>query len=390
MIPLDQEAFRLNGPRNLGWMAFISFLEETMLRKFAAAASAVAMLAIVQAQACTGIRLIAGDGGVVPGRTLEFGFDLKSDVIVIPKGTVLAGSTPDGGKGISYTTKYSMLGANAVGLPDIVDGINDQGLYVGIFYFPGYASYPDATKANASRAMAPHEYANWILGNFANVEEVKANFDKIVLVPVVIDAIKQAPPVHLVVHDRNGKSVVIEPVDKTLKIYDNPLGVITNAPTFDWHMTNLRNYVNLTATNVPPIDLGHLKLAQFGQGSGMHGLPGDFTPPSRLVRAVAFTQTALPSKTALEAVLQAFHILNAFDIPVGAVRENNAGTVHTDYTLWTSVADLKNLKWYFKTYNDQSIRAVDLAAAIAAAKGKTKYIKMDSEQPVQDISTEMK
>jgi choloylglycine hydrolase len=131
-------------------------------------------------------------------------------------------------------------------------------------------------------------------------------------------------------------------------------------------------------------------LLSLGKAAGLHGLPGDFTPPSRLVRAVAFTQAALPSKTAPEAVLQAFHILNAFDIPVGAVREDNAGTVHTDYTLWTSVADLKNLKWYFKTYNDQSIRAVDLAAAIVTAKGKTKYIKMDSEQPVKDISTEMK
>jgi choloylglycine hydrolase len=361
-----------------------------MFRKCVVAALAAALIFVPQAQACTGIRLIAKDGGIVPGRTLEFGFDLKSDVVVIPKGTTIVGSTPDGSKGISYTSKYGMLGANAVGLPDIIDGINDQGLYVGLFYFPAYASYPNATKENASRAMAPHEYANWILGNFANIDEVKANFDKVVLVPVVLDAIHEAPPVHFVVHDRHGKSVVIEPVDKTLKIYDNPLGVMSNAPTFDWHMTNLRNYINLTATNVPPVDLANLKLAQLGQGSGMHGLPGDFTPPSRLVRAVAFTQAALPSKTAPEAVLQAFHILNAFDIPLGAVRAAQAGAADADYTLWTSVADLKNLRWYFKTYNDQSIRTVDLPLAIAAAKGKTKIIRMDSKQPVQDISTEIR
>jgi choloylglycine hydrolase len=357
-----------------------------MVRKCAVAAFAAAAMIIAQAQACTGVRLIAEDGGVVPGRTLEFGFDLKSNVIVIPKGTTITGSTPDGGKGLTYKTKYGMLGANAVDLPVIIDGINDQGLYVGLFYFPGYASYPDATPENTPRAMAPHEYANWILGNFANIDEVKANFDKVTLVPVVVEAIKQAAPVHFVVHDRSGRSVVIEPVDQKLKIYDNPLGVMSNAPTFDWHMTNLRNYINLTATNVPPVDLGKLQLAQFGQGSGMHGLPGDFTPPSRLVRAVAFSQAAIPSQTAPESVLQAFHILNAFDIPVGAVREEHEGELHADYTLWTSVADLKNLKWYFKTYNDQSIRAIDLATAIAAAKGKTKIIKMDSKQPIEDIS----
>jgi choloylglycine hydrolase len=340
------------------------------------------------AQACTGIRLIAKDGGVVAARTLEFGFDMHSEVMVIPAGTTLTGSLPDGGKGISYKTKYGFLGANAEGLTAIVDGINDQGLYVGLFYFPGYASYSDATKDNAARAMAPHEYANWLLGNFANVEEVKANFDKIVLVPVVVEAIEQAAPVHFVVHDRTGKSVVIEPLNKSLKIYDNPLGVMANSPTFDWHMTNLRNYVNLTATNVPPIDLGGIKLAQFGQGSGLRGLPGDFTPPSRFVRAVAFSQSAIPSDTAPQTVLQAFHILNNFDIPFGAVREVDNGQIHAESTTWTSASDLKNLRWYFKTYGDQSIHSVDLAKSLAAAHGKIRLIKMESRQPIDDVSTD--
>ena len=340
------------------------------------------------AQACTGIRLVAKDGGVIAARTLEFGFDLHSDVMVIPAGTVLTGTLPDGGKGVSYKTKYGFLGANAEGLTAIVDGINEAGLYVGLFYFPGYASYPDATNDNATRAMAPHEYANWLLGNFANVEEVKANFNKVVLVPVVVASIGEPAPVHVVVHDRSGKSVVIEPLDKSLKIYDNPLGVVTNSPTFDWHMTNLRNYVNLTASNVPPIDLGGITLAQFGQGSGLRGLPGDFTPPSRFVRAVAFSQSAIPSATAAQAVLQAFHILNNFDIPYGAVREVHDGQMHAESTTWTSASDLKNLRWYFKTYGDQSIHGVDLAKALAAAHGQIRIIKMESRQPIDDVSTD--
>jgi len=342
------------------------------------------------AQACTGIRLIAKDGGVIAARSLEFGFDLHSDVMVIPAGTTLTGTLPDGGKGISYKTQYGFLGANAEGMTAIVDGINEAGLYVGLFYFPGYASYSDATKDNAARAMAPHEYANWLLGNFATVEEVKANFDKVVLVPVVVEAIEEVAPVHFVVHDRTGKSVVIEPLNKSLKIYDNPLGVVTNSPTFDWHMTNLRNYVNLTATNVPPIDLGGVKLAQFGQGSGLRGLPGDFTPPSRFVRAVAFSQSAIRSNTAAQAVLQAFHILNNFDIPYGAVREVDNGQMHAEATTWTSASDLKNLRWYFRTYDDQSIRSVDLAKALAAAQGKIRFIKMETQQPVSDVSTNFK
>lgn len=358
-----------------------------MFRSLCVGALVAAVALAPVAQACTGIRLTAKDGGVIAARTLEFGFDLHSDVLVVPAGTELSGTLPNGGKGIGYKTKYGFLGANAEGLTAIVDGINDQGLYVGLFYFPDYASYPDATKDNAACAMAPYEYANWLLGNFASVEEVKANFDKVALVPVVIDAIKQVPPVHFVVHDRGGKSVVIEPLNKALKIYDNPLGVVTNSPDFDWHMTNLRNYVNLSVTNVPPISLGGITLAQFGQGSGLRGLPGDFTPPSRFVRAVAFSQSALPSDTAAQAVLQAFHILNNFDIPYGAVRDMQGGQVHAESTTWTSAADLKNLRWYFKTYGDQSIHSVDLKKALAAAQGRIRLIKMDSRQPIDDVST---
>ncbi len=358
-----------------------------MLRSLRFGVLAAALGFASAAQACTGIRLIAKDGSVVAARTLEYGFDLHSDVLVVPAGTVLTGTLPNGGKGIRYQTKYGFLGANANGLTAIVDGINDQGLYVGAFYFPGYASYPEATKNNAARAMAPHEYANWLLGNFANVEQVRANFNNVALVPVVIDAIGQPAPLHFVVHDRSGKSLVIEPLNKTLKIYDDPLGVITNSPTFDWHMTNLRNYLNLTATNVPPLGLGGITLAQLGHGSGLHGLPGDFTPPSRFVRAVVFTQSALPSATATQAVLRAFHILNNFDIPYGAVRDVENGHMHIESTVWTSASDLKNLRWYFKTYNDQSIRRVDLATALAAAHGRIRLIKMDSAQPIDDVST---
>jgi choloylglycine hydrolase len=354
-------------------------------------ATLVAALAFAPtADACTGIRLVAKDGGVVTARSLEFGVDLHSEVMIVPAGTALAGSLPDGGKGISYTTKYGFGGANGAGLTAIIDGINDQGLYVGLFYFPDYASYVDVTKENAAHAMAPHEYGAWLLGNFATIDEVKANFDKVTLVPTVVKELGQAAPVHFVVQDRSGKAVVIEPVNKSLKIHDNPIGVVTNSPTFDWHMTNLRNYINLRATNVPPVELNGVTLAQLGQGSGLRGLPGDFTPPSRFVRAVAFTQSAFPSDTATEAVMQAFHILNNFDIPYGAVRQTENGQTIAEITTWTSASDLKNLHWYFRTYDDQSVRSVDLPKALEAAHGQIKFIKMSGTPTIHDISTSFK
>jgi choloylglycine hydrolase len=169
--------------------------------------------------------------------------------------------------------------------------------------------------------------------------------------------------VHYIVQGASGKSIVIEYVGGKLVVYDNPLGVITNSPTFDWQMTNLRNYVNFSLTNVPPVKVESVTLQPFGQGTGMLGMPGDFTPPSRFVRAVAFSSSVLPSQTGDDAVLEAFHILNNFDIPKGAAREHEKdshGNVVADYTLWTSANDLKRKRFYFRTYENSEIRMVDL------------------------------
>jgi choloylglycine hydrolase len=343
------------------------------------------------AQACTTLLLKAKDGAVVSGRTLEFGFDMKSDVIVIPAGTAMKGSLPNGATGVSYTTKYGMIGANALGFPVIIDGINERGLFVSDLYFPGYAGYAEATPENAARAMASYEYGNWLLGNFATVDEVRAHLQDVVLVSTAVDALGGPPPLHFIIRDRSGKSLVIEPIKGKLKAYEDPLGVMTNSPTFDWHMTNLRNYLTLTAQNVPPLQLSnHVTLSPFGQGSGMFGLPGDSTPPARFVRAVAYAQTAMPPANAAAAVLQVFHIMNNFDIPLGSVRDLSGNAVHTDYTVWTSVADLKNDRWYFRTYNDQAIRMIDLRAALAAAGNKVGSISMNSQQSIIDASTALR
>ena len=85
--------------------------------------------------------------------------------------------------------------------------------------------------------------------------------------------------------------------------------------------------------------------------------------------------------------MQAFHILNNFDIPVGSVRQTVGSTTIPEFTAWTSASDLKNLRWHFRTYNDQSIRSIDLQAALTAANGKIQTISMDSQQPVVDLST---
>jgi choloylglycine hydrolase len=363
--------------------------EIPMIRKvLVAALTAAFTFATTPSFACTGISLKSGDGAAIRGRTLEFGFPLSSDVIAIPAGTAMTGTLPAGNKGIGFTTKYAMVGANAVGQTVIIDGLNDQGLSFGLFYFPGFAEYPAVTAENAVKAMAPFEFGVWVLGNFASVDELKTALAA--GGAVVVDT--PAPgfgssPSHYFVRDKSGKSIVIEPLGGTLKVFDAPLGVVTNAPSYDWHLTNLRNYLNLSVTGVPPLDLDGVMLTQLGQGAGMHGLPGDFTPPSRFVRAVAFSHAEVPSATSEDAVLAAFHILNQFDIPKGSVRDKTDGGI--ELTQWTTVSDTKNLRWYYKTYDDQTIRVIDVNKAADAAKGQVRLIKMGLPgQPVADSSTE--
>jgi choloylglycine hydrolase len=161
----------------------------------------------------------------------------------------------------------------------------------------------------------------------------------------------------------------------------------TALPNDDWHITNLDNYINLSVKDVESGAIGDVKLEAIGSGSGLLGLPGDFTPPSRFVRTAIFSQAAVPNDTAGDAVLAAFHILNQFDIPEGSVQSSAVGGTLYETTEWTTVSDLKNLRWYFRTFADQSIRMVDLKEAIEAAKGEIKTISMEaSKQPIANVS----
>ena len=256
-----------------------------MLRKVSVALlSAALTFATTPSFACTGISLKSADGAAIRARTLEFGFPMQSKVLVVPAGQEFSGTLPDGGKGLTFTGRYAFVGANALNMPVILDGLNDQGLSVGLFYFPGYASYTPVTSENAKRAIAPHEFGLWVLANFATVDEVKEGVKTIAVVPTPAPGLGSpqgmVPGTHFFIQDRSGKSLAIEPVDGTLKVHEAPLGVMTNAPTYDWHMTNLQNYINLTVKDVDKNKLGSVTLPAFGAGSGLHGLPGDFTPPS--------------------------------------------------------------------------------------------------------------
>jgi choloylglycine hydrolase len=336
------------------------------MRKFAGTTAALcaAFASFVwgtSAPACTGIRIEAQDGSVVYARTLEFGADLESKVLFLPRQYEFIGTTASGKPGLTWNGKFAAIGMNAYGFNVLIDGVNEHGLSAGGFYMPGYAEYQDINPEEESQVIAPWELVTWILTNFTNVEEVRAALPNIKVAAAPLADRQGVPPLHFVAHDESGKSLVIEYVGGKLYTYDNPIGVITNAPTFDWHSTNLRNYINLSATNVPAIDLAGVKLSQFGQGSGLKGLPGDFTPPSRFVRAVALSQDAIAGERVEDAVRTAFHILDSFDIPRGVVRPAEGENEAYEYTQWTSASNLKERTYYFHTYDNRRVRSVVLS-----------------------------
>lgn len=188
--------------------------------------------------------------------------------------------------------------------------------------------------------------------------------------------------------DVSGRQVVLEIVGGQLNFYENKLGVLTNSPGFEWQITNLNNYINLYPGTTDTKSFGDITLSSFGAGSGFIGLPGDITPPSRFVRAAFYQTTAPEQNDAIGAVTQSFHILNNFDIPIGA--EFLAGQTPTDIpsaTQWTSSADVTHRVLYYRTMYNSAIRSFDLKSIdFGRVKYQVQPLDVNKQQPIQTIS----
>lgn len=340
---------------------------------------------VTPVNACTGIRLIAKDGLAVYGRTMEWGaFDLNSRIAIVPRGYVFKGLTPDGRNGKKWKAKYGVVGLDMLRKNFLADGMNEKGLTAGLFYHPGFAKYRAYEKNQAGNTITALDVVSFILTQFATVEEVKKGMQNIRVVAVVEKALGKPVDAHWMVTESSGKSIVIEYINGKLSIFENPLGIITNSPTYDWHMTNLRNYINLSAVALPAKKVEKLDFTPLGDGSGMIGLPGDFTPPSRFVRAVAWSQTTRRLKNSDEAIYELFRILDNFNVPLGSAA-NLKGM--RSATIWTTAWNIPKKTLYFHTQNNRRVRKVDLKR-IDFSKKKINYIQLDEkrDQDIKDIT----
>ena len=176
-----------------------------------------------------------------------------------------------------------------------------------------------------------------------------------------------------------------------LKFSPNPIGVIINAPGYDWHMTNLRNYLNLSAVAFPSKRIEEINFTPLGGGSGMIGLPGDFTPPSRFIPAVAWSQTARPVENSTEAIYELFRILDNFNLPLGSAEGSDS--VETDlegmrsFTICSTAWDLSSKVLYFHTQHNRRVRKVELSR-IDFSKKEIIHIPLDDkkEQDIKELT----
>ena len=367
-----------------------------MRRKAQSLAVVLMALALVTVQihpssACTEFILKAQDGGFVIGRSLEFGWNPGYQAVVHPRGEQGSTDAPGGKPGLKWTSKYGFLAFEAFGSG--VDGLNEAGLSIGALYLPGFTKYQDEAAAkHPAAALAILDVCTWMLGNFETAAQVKDAVQKIyVWGKPLKEAENQVFPLHISVYDAQGNGIVIEWVKEGLRIYDHAdLGVLTNSPPFDWHLINIRNYLNIRAAEVEPVKMGDAVLAPPGQGSGGHGLPGDWAAPSRLVRAWFMQRYAKPAENAAAGVNLAAHLLNAVDIPLGAIRPADNTFKDSDYTMWIAIKDLKNKIVYFRTYENLMLRAIDLNKLDMKPGAPKKALDIQGGSEAADVTGNLK
>lgn len=310
----------------------------------------------------------AKDGSIVIGRTMEFPAELPWQLQVLPTNTSFKSVLP-GGR--SWTSKYGIVGMGAVVPTGIMDGMNQAGLSGHGLYMAGFCTYEQPK--NDGDDISEVDAIAFLLGTCATVAEVKQAAENLTICGLD-PGIGFVPPLHFLFHDKTS-SVALEMRPEGLSIVDNPLGVGTNPPFLDWHLTNLRQYTGLTATN-PSTTIDGFTFEPLGQGGGLRGLPGDYTPPGRFVRALVQVGLADEPADGAAAEMSSLHILNSFDINAGLIREQGPdGKPVDEVTVWSTIANLSDGRWIYRLRNDPTIYVVDVS--------KTDFTSARSE-PIPD------
>ena len=253
---------------------------------------------------------------------------------------------------------FAMIGMAAVvqDYPLYFEATNEMGLSIAGLNFPGNAYYQEVAAGQDN--LASFELIPYLLGKCATVDQVQAALARIRIVDTPFSQELPPTPLHWLISDAT-KSLTLECTREGMKRYDNPFGVLTNNPTFDYHLTCVSNYMHLHPGAAEHRLGASLPLSNYSLGMGALGLPGDFSSASRFVRAVFVKENSVSDGSEEESVSQFFHILAAVAMPRGCVLSHNG---QFEYTRYSSCCNTNIGVYYYTTYDHPAPRRVDLHA----------------------------
>lgn len=345
-------------------------MKQFSLSKISRAIVSVCLVAFAHhASACTAVNVTAKDGAVVAGRTMEWAYDMQWTLKSVPVGSVVPLTAPATLKlaGTELKSKYAFIAvmpAILKGSDAFLEGQNSAGLGMSGNFLPGFTEY-QAVASGDKNYVSVLNLGRFVLGMFDNVKALRAELPKykVWFDASEVSGLPTPPWLHFVFTDRTGESIVVEFVKGQMVISDNVAQVLTNAPTYDWHVLNLRNYISLAKDGKASVPYRGGNVTALGQGGGLLGLPADYQPSSRFVRAAYLRHLATTPANAGEASQLAVHVLNNVDIPVGVVSSTEGGQTTSDYTQWVMIKDLTNNR-----------------VMIANDKNRANYVTLDLKQ----------
>ncbi len=285
------------------------------------------------------------------GRTLDFEHGFSEQIVITPR------EFPLSFRFMSTINKhYAILGMATIidNTPLYFDAINEVGLAVAGLLFAGNAKY--FSPHHGKTCLPPFELIPFLLATCKNVEEAECTLKNITITDTPFSTELPNSPLHWIVADAE-HSIVIESTKNGLDIYENPVGVLTNNPSFPMQMFHLNRYRNLSPLEAENRFSKRLCLSQDSRGMGAIGLPGDYSSPSRFVRAAFLKENSISEPTEAANVNQFFHIMNSVAIPRGAVILKD-GT--PNITQYTSCCNVTKGIYYYKTYENSCVQKVAL------------------------------
>lgn len=365
----------------------------------ACATSLAALMALSAgpAAACTALMITDTNGVAYSGKTMEYSSPLPLDMTYMPAGTKVVSLAADGSDGMSFTTKYPMLGgvAPASLLPGarqgmMVEAANDQGLSVSTNQLNGSRT-PDDIGTDAARQLSATDLSNWALGSFATVAELKAALaagDVKVWLPKLAFVGGVELPMHYIFFDKAGEGIVIEFMRGEMRVHDNPVGVVTNGPEFPWHLENLNNYAFLTNMDRNEGQFGKLKVKAEDSGNALTGLPSTQIASGRFVKAAYYTTFTKKGKNPDEAITMLAHILNNFDRPYD-LSADPAGTSGDGPAMWDISSEVTVFTWMNdKARNIYHLRTIDALNFTSFDMGKLAGLKKVMSVPFTAIKNQ--